>query len=132
MLGVVWSGRGFGMILHRDNGQRFMAQAFHALIVEVDVGNFHVTGQSIGPYGKTVIVRSDLDAAANRILDRLIAAAMAKDQFESLTAESASQQLMAETDAKSRCARLGNLTDVRDFFVHRCRIAWTIREIDAV
>src|ERR1700674_2945635 len=109
-----------------------MAQPFDALVVEVDVGDCNFLWQGFGPYCKAVIMRSDLDATANQILDWLIAPAMAKDQLESLTPESASQQLMSKADAKGRRARLSDVSYFCDFFVHGSRITGSVREINAV
>ena len=77
-----------------------MAQAFDAVVVEVDVSDLDFGGQAIGKHRKAVIVRSDLDVAVLKILYRLIAAAMAKRQLESLATKRAPQQLMAETNPK--------------------------------
>ena len=54
---------------------------------------------------KAVIVRSDLHTAAAAYPYRLIPAAMPEDEFESLAAKRAAQQLMPETDAEGRRCR---------------------------
>jgi hypothetical protein len=35
---IVWAGRGFGVVLHAEERQRFVAQAFERLVVQVNVG----------------------------------------------------------------------------------------------
>jgi hypothetical protein len=47
MIGVVRAGRGFGMILHRDYWQRFVAQAFDAAIVQIYMRYLHVRRQTV-------------------------------------------------------------------------------------
>ena len=57
MLGVVWAGRGFGMVLNRDHGQGAVTHALHTLIVEVDVRDFDFWRQSLGTHCKAMIVQ---------------------------------------------------------------------------
>ena len=56
MLGVVWTGSGFGVILNRNDRERLMAQAFDAAVVEVDVGDFDFGRQAVFQYREAVIV----------------------------------------------------------------------------
>ena len=44
-VGVVGSGRGFGMVLHRKNRKFFVPKAFHSSIVQIEV----VTSKSGAP-----------------------------------------------------------------------------------
>ena len=81
-----------------------MLHALDAVVVEIYVSDFDFGWQAVGLHRKAVIVRSNLDVAVAEILDRLIAAAMTKHQFESLAAKGASQQLMAKTNAEGRHA----------------------------
>src|SRR6266542_1646337 len=104
MLSIVRTGRGFGMILHRDDRKRLVAHAFDASVVEVNVRDFHFIRQTVRLHCKPVIVRSDLNMAVLEIFHRLIATTMTEDKLESLAAKSATQQLMTETDAKCRHA----------------------------
>ena len=78
MLGIVRPGRGFGMVLDGDDRQGVVAQAFDALVVEIDVRDFHFRRQTAGFYGKPMIVRSDLDVTVLEVFNRLIAAPMAE------------------------------------------------------
>src|SRR5256885_3468460 len=80
MFSVVRTGRRFGMILNRDDGQSRMAHALDTLVVEVDVRHFHFSGQAVGLHRKAVIVRGNLNVAAAKVFDRLATAAMTKDQ----------------------------------------------------
>ena len=59
---IVRAGAGFGMILHREHRQPFVAQAFEAAVVEIEMCEFDFVGvEAGGVYGKAVIVRSDFD-----------------------------------------------------------------------
>src|SRR5437870_4094466 len=101
MCGIVWAGCGFGMILNRDNWQRFMLHAFDALVVKIDVGDFEFRWEAIGLHRESVIVRSDLDVAIAKIFDRLIATTMTEDELKCFSTEGTSQQLMTKTDSES-------------------------------
>ncbi len=46
MRGVVRAGRGFRVILDGEDGQGFVAQAFDAIIVEIDVRDFDIGRQA--------------------------------------------------------------------------------------
>ena len=79
-----------------------MAHAFDALVIEVDMGNLDFRWQRFALHREPVIVRSDLDVAIAKILYWLVATAMTKDEFESLTAKRATEELMAKADTKRR------------------------------
>ena len=102
MLSIVRTGRGLGVILDGNDGQRFVAHAFDALVVEIDVSDLDFSRQAVSPDREAVIVGSNLDVSIAKVFDRLIAAAMTKRKFESLPAKRASQQLVAKTNAESR------------------------------
>ena len=115
---VVRAGRSFGMVLHGDDRQGAVAHSFDALVVEIDVSNFDLGRQTVSTNSEAVIVRRDLHAASRHFFHGLIPAAMAEDEFESLGAKRASQQLMSETDAEHRDARIQQLLDFSNFVVH--------------
>ena len=56
MFSVVWSRSRLRMILDRDHGKRPMTHTFNTLIVEVDVRNLNLWGQSLGTDCEAVIV----------------------------------------------------------------------------
>ena len=102
MLRIVRTRRGFRMVLNGHDGERFVAHAFDALVVEIDVSDFDFRRQAVALDRETVIVRSDLDVTVAKVFDGLVAAAMTKRKFESFPAKRASQQLMTKTNAESR------------------------------
>ena len=77
------------MVLHAIDGLGLVAQPFHRLIVKVNAIDFDFRGQGIRIHGKPVILGCDLDPPGFQIFHRLIAAAMAKRQLESLAAKRA-------------------------------------------
>ena len=77
---VVGTGGRFGMILHAHDGQGLVAQAFQGLVVEVDVGGFHIV-QAVQHHMEAVVLGRDLDAARAQILDRMVAAVVAELQL---------------------------------------------------
>src|SRR5450432_3003098 len=68
----------FRVVLDAKKGQRFVAQAFQCLVVQVDVGQFNLVGvDRIGIDGEVVVVSRDLYLAGGVVLYRMIAAVMA-------------------------------------------------------
>lgn len=67
------------MVLHAEQRQRVMPQAFERIVVQVDVRqvNFALF-QRVGVDGEVVIVRGDLDLAGCHLFDRVIAAVMSE------------------------------------------------------
>ena len=107
--GIVRSGRGFRMILHAKNRLRFVPHAFHRLVVEIDAVHCHVGRQRFRIDREAMILGSDFDFAGFKIFDRLIAAAMAEFQFESFSAKSLSQNLVAQANAENRECRFDQI-----------------------
>jgi hypothetical protein len=66
-VGIVRSGRRFGVILDREDGERPVPDAFHAAIIEVEVGHlkFWCTWYAGGvpDHGKAVVLGRDQDVA---------------------------------------------------------------------
>ena len=61
---VVGAGRGFRVILHAEQRQISVAQAFERVVVEIDVREFDFAlRQRIGIDGEVVIVGGDFDFA---------------------------------------------------------------------
>ena len=62
-VGIVGSGRGFRMILHRKDWKFFVANAFHGLIIQIDVGHFESrragNAAFLTRHGESVILRGD-------------------------------------------------------------------------
>src|SRR6266849_11038772 len=94
---IVRAGAGFGVILHAEERQGFMAHAFVGLIVQVYVRDFHIFGrQRIRIYTEAVILRGDFDLLGEQILYRMIRAVVAKFQLEGFSAKREAAQLVAE------------------------------------
>jgi len=76
----------FRMILHAEQRQRLVAQAFQRLIIQVNVRELDLVGvDGIRIDGKVVIVRRDLNLARRIVAHRVVAAMVPKLQLEGLT-----------------------------------------------
>ncbi len=93
------------MILHAEQRQVAVAQAFERLVVQIHVRQFDFAlRQRVGIDGEVVVVRGDLDLAGVQLLHRMIAAVVSEFQLESLAAERDAGQLMSQADSEDRLA----------------------------
>src|SRR5262245_4927695 len=83
-----------------------MAHSLEASVIEVEMRQFNLIRiQAFGVNCEAVIVRRYFNPAVASVLHRLISAAVAEFEFESLTAEGDAEQLMPQTYAEDRrCA----------------------------
>ena len=129
---IVRAGCGFRVILHTEQRQVPVAQAFERIVVQVDVRQFDFAiGQRVRIDGKVVVVRRDLDLPGPQLLHRMISAMMSEFQLEGFAAQRNSRQLMTETDSEDWLT-----THEAPDRVHRVRtrlgIAWAVREKNSV
>ena len=96
---VPGTGRIFGMILNGEDGQVFVAQPFYRTIIQINMGDFQLFGQTIGIDRVAVVLGGDMSASGGQFFHRMIAAAVAEFQFEGLSAEGMGDQLVAQADA---------------------------------
>ena len=93
----------FRMILHRKRLMLFMAHAFETAVVEVNVGDFHFSRiKTFGVDTETVVLRGDFDMSADKIFDRLIAAAVAELEFVGSPPVGKAKHLMTKADTENR------------------------------
>src|SRR5258708_29417896 len=79
VMGIVRSWRCFGVILHAEQRQISVPQAFQCLVVQVDVCQLDFAlGQRIGIHREIVIVRGNLDLAGLQLLYWMIPAMVSK------------------------------------------------------
>src|ERR1700694_1002807 len=98
---VVRTGRGFRMILHTEKRKRAMAHAFIGVIVQVDVGEYHLAGrQGIGSDNEAVVWGSDLDVPSAHVFYRVIRAMMAEFQLVGAATQSETAKLVAQANAE--------------------------------
>ena len=70
------------MVLHAEQRQRFVAQAFQRLIVEVYVGELDFVGvDGVGIYCEVVVVGGDFYPSRRVVADGMVAAVVAEFQF---------------------------------------------------
>src|SRR5579872_1389910 len=102
---VVGTGTGFRVILHAEERQVLVPQAFQCVVVQIHVREFDFArGQRIRIDGEVVVVRRDLDFAAVQLLHRMIAAVMPELQLVGLASERDAGKLVAKTNSKDRLA----------------------------
>lgn len=128
---VVRTGAGLWVILHRKDRQGPMMKPFQRLIIQVDVGRFHVRRKGGRIDGETMILRGDLNSSGPTIKHRLVGATMSKLQLESLAAEGLTQKLMAEANPEDWLLA-DELPNGLDRVIERLGIAWAVRKEDAV
>ena len=129
---IVGTWAGLRVVLHAEQWQVAVPQAFERLVVQVYVRQLDFRlRQRIGIDGEVVVVGGDLDFAGIQLLDRMVAAVMPEFEFESFAAERDARQLMSETDAEDGLAA-HEAADVIDRVRARFGIARTVRKKDAV
>ena len=100
-VGVVRAGGGFGVILNREDGEVFVAEAFDGVVVEVDLGDERAAFfEARGVGGEAVVLGGDGDLAGFQVFDGLIAAAVAELEFKGGAADGVGDHLVAEADAE--------------------------------
>ena len=96
------SWRRFRMVLHAKGAQLVMAQARDRIVIQIKMRNFAAIQAGVRRDRKSVIVRRDLHFAASEMLDRLIAASVAKAHFFRLATKRQRKYLMTEANTKYR------------------------------
>jgi len=129
---VVRAGGSFGVVLDAEERQRFVAQAFERLIIQVDVGEFNFVGvDGVGIDGEVVVVGGDLDLAGGVVADGVVAAVMAELEFVGFATEGEAAKLVAEADSEDGDAA-EHVLDGFDGVVDWLGIAGAVGEEDAV
>ena len=95
-----WSG--FGVVLHTEQRQSLVAQAFERVVVQVHMRQLNFVGvDRLGIDGEVVVVCGDFDLSRTQLLHGMIATVVAELQLESLSAERDAGELMPQADAKN-------------------------------
>ena len=83
------------MVLHRKDRQPVVLHSFDRAIIDSQMshGDIHL-GNSLFIDDITMVLGSDIDPVVAEVLHRMVDAAMAEFQFESIAAECNCQQLM--------------------------------------
>src|SRR6185437_7828694 len=108
---VARAGRGFGMVLHRENRLALELDAAVGAVEQRDVGLRRAFWQGFLVDGKAVVHRGDFHLAGGLVLDRMIGAVMALMHLHGFGADREAEHLMAQTDSKRRRARIDHLLD---------------------
>ena len=120
-----------GMILDRKSGIFPVPHPLQAAVIEIDVGDLDILGQAVRINIKSVILRGDFHPARGQVLDRLIAAPVAKLEFIGGSAVGKAQHLVAKTDTKDRFLAQ-KITNVVNDPLNTGRIAGPVGQKDAV
>ncbi len=98
------AGGGLGVILHAENRQAPVSQAFERLIVEIHVAWLDVGRQGARVNSEAVVLGGDLDLAGRLIPNRVVGPAVSKLELECLGPECLAQ----ESDGPGKCRRSGS------------------------
>src|SRR5580693_105259 len=124
--------RGLGMILHTEQWQVPVTQAFESRVVQVDVRQLNFTlRQRIRIHREVMVMRRNLDLAALQLLHWMIPAVVPKLELESLSTQRNADKLMSQTNTKDRHSP-HQPPNVVDGIRARLRIAWTVRQKNSI
>src|SRR5580692_7688570 len=124
--------RGLRVILHAEQRQVPVPQAFESRVVQVDVRQLNFTfRQRIRIDREVVVMRCDLDLTALQLLYRMIPTVVAKLQLESFSAKRNADELMSQANAKDRHSSHQPPNAVHGIRA-RLRIARTIRQKNSI
>ncbi|VTR69587.1 putative thioesterase [Desulfosarcina cetonica] len=125
---IMGPGRRFRMVLDGKGRQPAVPDAFHGVVVQVDVGHLHgIPPQALHIDGKAVILGGDLHPAGIQVLDRLVGPAMAELELVSTPAQGQTENLVAQADAENG-QPAEQLPGGLDAVNHRLRVPGTVGE----
>src|SRR6266852_6761224 len=132
----MWAGRRLRMVLDGENRVFPVPNTFDRSVVEVkvrDIKRLRAGHRRRLPADrKAVVLGRDKYLPRCEITYWMIAAAMAIGQFDCLSAQRETHQLMAEADPKDRYCPVGQIANGFDCVSHGGRIAGTVGQEDAV
>src|SRR5579862_6553603 len=98
---IMRPGRSLGMVLHAEQRQRAMAHAFVGVIVQVDVGDFHIARwQGVRVHDETMILSGDLHMPGGKVFHRMVRTVVPELQFVGAPAKSQTAELVSQADAE--------------------------------
>ncbi len=103
-MAVLRPGRGFRVILHREDRLVFQRNAAICAVKQADMGFLYRLGQAVAVNREAVIHRGDFHLAGGQIFHRMIGPVMALLHFDGLRTKRTRQHLMAKTNAENRLA----------------------------
>ena len=120
------------MILHAENRERAVSEAFERLIVQIPVRQFDIGGgQRIRVHGKAVIMGRDLDLVGGLVQNGMISATVPEFQLVGFSAKRQPEDLMSQADAENRFLA-EELSDVGRLDLERRGIARPVGEENTV
>ncbi len=131
---VLGSGSALGVILHRERGERGVAQPLDAAVVEVALADepARALGKGVAVDLELVVLGGDEDPAADAVVDGVVAPVVSEGEPRRGGTDRAPEDLVAEADAEHRDPAL----EQRGAEPHRPgehrRVAGTVGEQDPV
>src|SRR5208337_2790407 len=133
IVAVAGSGRGLGMVLHREGRAVGERHAAVRAVEQRDMGLLGVGRKRRAVHREAVVHRNDLDFPRGEVLDRMVGPVMALQHFYRTRPDGEAEELMAEADAEEGDPRLQKRPDGRHrVFAGRGRIARAVRQEDPV
>jgi hypothetical protein len=124
------------MVLHAENRQLPVLDAFDGAIIEVKVrhlkflATWHVLTASSDC--KSVILGCDQDVTVRQIPHGVIPPAVTVRELLGASAEREPDELVTEANAKHRCPGFRDLADLRQHVLHGCGVSRPVGQEDAV
>ena len=87
------------MVLDGEYRQLLVANTFHCAVVQVDVADLESVLKAIRVDGIAVVLGGDMHPSGGQFLDRVVAAAVAELELESIAAEGPGDKLRTEANA---------------------------------
>ena len=119
------------MILDAERRLPPVPDPFDGVVVQIDVGDFQIGGETFGVECEVMVLRGDFDRTLREVADRMVAAVVAELQPAASGAAGESEQLVSEADPHQR-----NFSDQAphrfDRVGDRGRVRRTVGEEDAV
>src|SRR5678815_641815 len=101
IVGVVRTGRSFRVILDTVSRQGFVFHAFNRLIIEIDMRNSNLLGQSARIDGESVILSRDFDFIQVGVENGLVPSVMTELQFEGAASKCESHDLVTQANPEA-------------------------------
>src|SRR5512147_2120365 len=118
------------MILHGEQRQLGMRQAFDCLVIEVDVCELRDALERVDVDSEAVILGGDLDLAGGEVHDRLVSAVVSELELVGAPAQRQAEDLVSEADTEDR-SFADQVADNAGVWTN-IRVAGTVREKNAI
>lgn len=123
---------GLGVVLDGKGRQLLVAQALQGVVVQVEVGEFHLgVGDGVDVHREAVVLAGDFHPAGEAVLHGLVAAPVAELELEGASPQGQTHELVPQADAEQGFLAQA-LPGVVDAVGHRRGVAGAVGQDDAV